>query len=81
MAIKTRRITCAHCGQRETILRGERGPVTAYCDVCREERKRDQARNRSHDEVKRVIDRDVKPRWDGCLMSSITRRDVLAGIA
>jgi hypothetical protein len=46
MAIKQRRITCAACGQRETVLRGERGPLTAYCDVCREERQREQARQR-----------------------------------
>ncbi len=46
MAIKQRRITCAVCGQRETVLRGERGPLTAYCDVCREERMREQARQR-----------------------------------
>jgi len=46
MARKERRITCAACGARETVIRGERGPLTAYCDVCREERKRDQARQR-----------------------------------
>jgi hypothetical protein len=43
MAIKERRIKCAACGERETVLRGERGPVTAYGDVCREERKRARA--------------------------------------
>ena len=46
MTIKQRRITCAACGQRETVLRGERGPLTAYCDLCREERQREQARQR-----------------------------------
>ena len=46
MAIKERRITCASCGERETVIRGERGPITAYCDLCREERKREQARQR-----------------------------------
>ncbi len=46
MAIKERRIKCAACGERETVIRGERGPVTAYFDVCREERKREQARQR-----------------------------------
>jgi len=46
MAIKERRIKCALCGQRETVTRGERGPVSAYCDVCREERKRAQTRER-----------------------------------
>ena len=46
MAIKERRIRCAACGERETVVRGERGPISAYCDVCREERKREQARLR-----------------------------------
>jgi len=43
MAMKERRITCAACGERETVLRGERGPVSAYCDLCRAERYRVQA--------------------------------------
>ncbi len=46
MANKERRIKCAACGQRDTVVRGERGPVTAYCDFCREERQREQARQR-----------------------------------
>jgi hypothetical protein len=40
MAIKERRIRCRACGDRVTVLRGERGPVTAYCDSCRQERAR-----------------------------------------
>jgi len=39
-------IICAACGARGTGHRGARGPVTAYCTVCRQERKRDQARQR-----------------------------------
>jgi hypothetical protein len=46
MAIKERRIKCAACGQRDTVIRGERGPVSRYCDTCREERRREQARER-----------------------------------
>ncbi len=46
MAIKERRIKCAACSVRETVIRGERGPLTAYCDTCREDRKRAQARLR-----------------------------------
>lgn len=46
MAIKERRIKCAMCGERETVIRGERGPVSQYCDTCREERKRQQTRER-----------------------------------
>ncbi len=44
MAIKERRITCAARGARDTVTRGERGPLTAYGDLCREDRKREQAR-------------------------------------
>ncbi len=43
MAVKAKRITCARCGQRETVTRGERGPVSIYCDLCRAEAKREQA--------------------------------------
>jgi len=46
MAIKQKRIKCAACGERDTVWRGERGPVSKYCDVCRDQRKRDQARAR-----------------------------------
>ncbi len=46
MAIKEKRIKCAACGERETIVRGERGRTSLYCDVCREERKREQTRLR-----------------------------------
>jgi hypothetical protein len=46
MAIKERRIKCAACGERETVIRGERGPVSRYCDACRLERQREHARLR-----------------------------------
>lgn len=46
MAIKERRIRCAACGQRATVIRGERGPLPKYCDTCREAVKREQARLR-----------------------------------
>ena len=39
-------IICAACRARDMVNRGARGPVTAYCAVCRQERKRDQARQR-----------------------------------
>jgi len=35
-AIKERGIKCAACGERDPVLRGERGPRTASCAVCRE---------------------------------------------
>jgi len=33
---------CARCGERETVMRGERGPASIYCDLCRDEVKREQ---------------------------------------
>ena len=39
MAVKQKRITCARCGERETVTRGERGPASIYCDLCRDEAK------------------------------------------
>ncbi len=41
MAVKQKRITCARCGERETVLKGERGPASIYCDLCRDEVKRE----------------------------------------
>jgi len=43
MAVKQKRITCARCGERETVMRGERGPGSIYRDLCRAEVKREQA--------------------------------------
>ncbi len=47
MAVKQKRIRCARCGERETVTRGERGPVSIYCDVCRDEVKREQGAQRA----------------------------------
>lgn len=44
--MKERHIRCKDCGERFTIVRFERERVPAYCDLCREERKRAQARER-----------------------------------
>jgi late competence protein required for DNA uptake (superfamily II DNA/RNA helicase) len=43
MAVKQKRIKCARCGERETVTKGERGPASIYCDLCRDEVKREQA--------------------------------------
>ncbi len=43
MAVKQKGITCARCGERETVLKGERGRASIYCDLCRDEVKREQA--------------------------------------
>ena len=45
-AMKERRVRCKQCGERFTVLRFERERTSAYCDLCREERKRQQARDR-----------------------------------
>jgi integrase len=63
-----------------------RKPVAAgtFAAVADEWLKRDQKGNRSHDEVKRVIERDVKPEWEDRLFASIARhdvRDLIDGIA
>jgi len=47
MAVKAKRITCARCGERETVMREERGPASIYCDLCRDEVKREQAARRA----------------------------------
>ena len=44
--MKERRVHCKGCGERFTVVRFERERTPAYCDLCREERKRDQARER-----------------------------------
>jgi integrase len=45
--------------------------------VAAEWLKRDQAGNRSHDEVKRIIERDVLGAWGGRHIKEITRRDAI----
>lgn len=40
------RAKCKVCGERFTVVRIERERVSAYCDTCREDRKREQARAR-----------------------------------
>src|SRR6266540_247613 len=68
---------------RKAVGKGEnparRKPTIAdsFAAVADEWLKRDQAKNRSYREVKRAIERDVKPEWEGRLFASITRRDVL----
>jgi len=44
--MKERRVRCKGCGQRFTVLRLERERTSAYCEVCRAERKRAQTRVR-----------------------------------
>ncbi len=44
--MKERRVRCAHCGERFTVLRFVRERASAWCDLCREERRREQTRAR-----------------------------------
>ena len=49
----------------------------SFASVADEWLKRDQSRHRSHDKVKRLIDKNVKPVWGERLITTITRRDVI----
>ncbi len=44
--MKERRVRCKACGERFTVVRCERERTSAYCDLCRADRKRDQTRER-----------------------------------
>nr|WP_069624737.1 site-specific integrase [Methyloceanibacter marginalis] len=50
---------------------------TEFEAVLAEWLKRDQGDNRSHDSVKRSIDKDATPAWKGRHVPDLTRRDVL----
>ena len=45
-AMKERRVRCKGCGERFTVIRFERERTSAYCELCRAERKREQTRVR-----------------------------------
>ncbi len=44
--MKEHRMRCKGCAERFVIIRFDRERTPAYCDLCREERKREQARLR-----------------------------------
>ncbi len=44
--MKELRKRCKACGERFTVIRWERERAPSYCDLCREERQREQARAR-----------------------------------
>ena len=44
--MKERRVRCKGCGERFTVIRLERERTSAYCELCRTERKREQTRVR-----------------------------------
>jgi integrase len=64
-------------GNGENPARKKPTHADGFEAVADEWLKRDQAHNRSYDEVKRVLERDVKPVWDGRLIATIGRRDAL----
>jgi integrase len=51
--------------------------ATDFIGVFHEWLRRDQAKNRSHDEVKRLIEKNVLPTWGERRIADIGRRDVL----
>lgn len=64
-------------GKGENPARKKPTQADSFAAVADEWLQRDQAHNRSFTEVKRVIDRDVKPVWEGRLIANIGRRDAL----
>jgi len=60
--MKEKRVKCAECGERFTVIRVDRERISAYCDLCREEREREQARERVRQMRER---RGVGPRQIG----------------
>jgi len=64
-------------GKGENPARKKPTHADSFDAVADEWLKRDQAHNRSFNEVKRVVERDVKPVWEGRLIANIRRRDAL----
>lgn len=66
---------------RKAVDRGEdpaaKKPANDFATVADEWLMRDQAHNRSRDEVERVLERDIKPALRGRLIGDIGRRDCL----
>src|SRR5260370_40309812 len=59
----------------EDPTRARPAVVDTFAAVTLDWLKRDQANNRSADEVRRAVERDVMPGWRDRLASTITRRD------
>jgi integrase len=64
-------------GKDPAVERKRETGATDFEGVLAEWLKRDQADNRSHDDVKRIIDKDATPAWKGRSVTDIGRRDVL----
>jgi integrase len=61
----------------ENPARQRPAAADSFAAVADEWLKRDQSKNRSAAEVRRVIERDAKPAWEGRPIARITRRDVI----
>jgi integrase len=61
----------------EPIVAPPAASTDDFASVAADWLKRDQAENRSHDEVKRILDREVLPEWGPLRISEISRRQVL----
>jgi integrase len=64
-------------GRDPAVARNRERPATNFEKVSEEWLRRDQAGNRSCDEVKRILDRDVIPVWGHRAVAELGRRDVL----
>ena len=69
--------TSAQAGRDPGIDRKRETGATDFENVLAEWLKRDQSDNRSKDDVKRIIDKDVTPAWKHRQLDDIGRRDVL----
>jgi integrase len=67
----------AQAGRDPATARKRQKGAIDFAGVTAEWLKRDQAKNRSHDAVKRLIDKDVMPAWCHRPIAEIGRRDVL----
>lgn len=67
----------AAMGRDPGLARRRDKPAVAFASVAEEWLKRDQSKNRSFGEVKRIIDREVMPAWDHRGVDEIDRRDLL----
>ena len=64
-------------GRDPSNARQRQRGATDFQNVAEEWLRRDQAKNRSHDTVKRILNKDVLPVWGHRSIEEINRRDVL----
>lgn len=64
-------------GRDPAIARKRAKPATAFAAVAEEWLKRDQAKNKSHATVERIVKRELLPAWGHRSIAELSRRDVL----